>query len=187
MSLSSTTICLIGPMGAGKTTVGRRLAETLQRQFCDMDEELERRCGVTVSLIFEYEGEAGFRDRESRLLDELSTVPNLILATGGGVVLKPENRRVLRARCLTVYLQTSVERQLERLERDTKRPLLRGPDRVGKLEALARARDPLYLETADITVPSDGKRPARMADRVLEALRRENNFWHDPDFRAQVS
>jgi len=165
------SIFLVGPMGAGKTTVGRRAARTLGLQFIDMDVELESRCGVNVSTIFDIEGEGGFRAREARLLDELSRERNLMVATGGGVILRDENRERLKERALVVYLITTVERQLERLARDTKRPLLRAPDREARLQALALQRNPLYEDVADIALTSDSRRPARMAERIVAAVR----------------
>jgi len=172
------SIFLVGPMGAGKTTVGRRAARTLGLQFFDMDVELEARCGVNVSTIFDIEGEHGFRAREARLLDELTRRSDVMVATGGGVILREDNRTRLRERVLVVYLKTSVERQLERLARDTQRPLLRAPDREARLQEFARLRNPLYEDVADIALTSDSRRPARMAERIVAAVR---------EYRSQIS
>lgn len=163
-------IFLIGPMGAGKTTVGRQLARRLCLPFVDADLELESRTGVSVSLIFELEGEAGFRAREARLIDELSRWPQIVLATGGGAVLDPQTRRILRERGVVLYLQTTVEDQLVRLRHDRRRPLLMTPDRAQRLRALAAERGPLYEQCAHLSVHSDLIRSSRLADRAIDAL-----------------
>ncbi|MBI4756908.1 MAG: shikimate kinase [Betaproteobacteria bacterium] len=139
-------------MGAGKTTVGRALARRLQRQFVDCDHELEARTGVRVPTIFEIEGEAGFRRRESQLLAELLAGTGLVLATGGGVVTDPENRRCLAQHGLVVYLRVPPQHLWERLRHDRSRPLLQVPDPRGRIEELFRQRDPLYLEVADLVI-----------------------------------
>jgi shikimate kinase len=148
------SLFLIGPMGAGKTTVGRRMADLLDLDFYDLDHEIEERSGATVALIFELEGESGFRRRETELLAEFSTMPGIVLSTGGGAVLAPENRRHLRERGYVVYLETTVEQQLKRLVHDRKRPLLAAPDRHERLTKLAVERDPLYRAIADLIVPT---------------------------------
>jgi shikimate kinase len=163
-------IFLIGPMGSGKTTVGRQLARRLGMEFLDLDLELQKRCGVEVAVIFEIEGEAGFRDRESALLDELSQRRGLILATGGGSVLRETNRRMLSERGLVVYLQTSVDQQLKRLERDKQRPLLQAPDRRQRLTEMAEARNPIYEECAELVIRSANIAPAAMADKVARRI-----------------
>lgn len=147
---------LVGPMGAGKTTVGRLLAELFRMPFIDMDHEIETHTGAAVSLIFELEGEAGFRRRESAMLDELSARKGIVLATGGGAVLDPENRRLLRARGFVIWLDADVDAQLARLARDRQRPLLQAPDRRERLAALAAARNALYAEVADLRLASTG-------------------------------
>lgn len=164
-------IFLIGPMGSGKTTIGRRLAPMLNREFIDLDEELERRCGVEVAVIFDIEGEAGFRARERELLAELTAGSGLILACGGGSVLDADNRRVLRERGLVVHLDADVGQQIRRLERDKRRPLLAAPDRRARLKSLAEQRNPLYREVADLVIPSANASPARMAHTVAGAIR----------------
>ncbi len=143
-------IFLIGPMGSGKTTIGRQLAKMLGLEFFDCDHELERLTGASVNLIFDIEGEAGFRQRESRLLDTLSAKNGVLIATGGGVICFEENRRLLRSRGFVVYLKTSIEQQMQRLSQDKSRPLLKAQDRKKRLRDLARVRNPLYADTADL-------------------------------------
>lgn len=153
-------------MGSGKTTIGQRLAKLLGMNFFDSDRELEEQTGASVNLIFDVEGEAGFRERETRLLQTLTARENILLATGGGSVLKAENRELLSRTGLVVYLQVSVSQQLNRLRRDRKRPLLQHGDREQKLTAMAAARGPLYEETADIVFPSLNRGP-NIAAKVL--------------------
>ncbi len=150
----ASNIILIGPMGAGKTSIGKRLASLLGLSFVDADHRLEQITGVAVPLIFECEGEAGFRQRESQLIAELCQGKNQLIATGGGAVLSAENRRQLQASGFVVYLQVTVEQQLERLSRDRSRPLLAGGDKREKLMGLAEVRHPLYLEIADLVYQS---------------------------------
>ncbi len=164
-------IVLVGPMGSGKTTIGRVLAPRFGLEFVDLDQEIEARCGVAVSLIFEIEGEAGFRARESAMLDAVTRRNGVLLATGGGSVLDPVNRARLRDRGLVVWLQTSVDQQLKRLARDQRRPLLRAPDRRQRLERLAAERDPLYRECAHLIVRSADLSPRAMAARVTRRIR----------------
>jgi len=164
-------VVLVGPMGSGKTTVGKALAPKLGLEFIDLDQEIEARCGVDVSLIFEIEGEAGFRAREHAMIAELSSRKGILLATGGGSVLDPANRTLLRATGLVVWLQTDVEQQLRRLARDQRRPLLRAPDRRERLEKLAAERDSLYCECAHTTVRSSDISPARMALKAEKHIR----------------
>jgi shikimate kinase len=145
-------------MGAGKTTVGRQLAKRLQRRFLDSDQEIEARTGVRIPLIFEIEGEAGFRRRETQVLAELSRERDLVLATGGGAVLAPENRRVLRDSGVVVYLHALPEILFERTRHDRNRPLLQVEDPLGKLRDLYQQRDPIYREVAHLVL--DGKNGA---------------------------
>jgi len=163
-------IFLIGPMGSGKTTVGRALAELLDLEFVDLDQQIEARCGVEVDRIFEIEGEAGFRQRESDMLLELSERPNMVLATGGGSILNPDNRALMRRQGLVLWLRTSVDQQLERLARDRRRPLLQAPDRRQRLLTLAAERDSLYTACADLVVDSCNVAPAVMAATTAEAI-----------------
>ncbi|MBS0557883.1 MAG: shikimate kinase AroK [Proteobacteria bacterium] len=142
----------IGPMGAGKSTLGKRVAQALDLPFFDLDHEIQAQCGADIPLIFDIEGECGFRRRESALLADYAARDGIVLATGGGAVLADANRRMLHARGFVVYLETTVDEQLERLARDRKRPLLAAPDRRERLLALAAQRDPLYREIADFTL-----------------------------------
>lgn len=164
-------VILIGPMGSGKTTVGKVLAPRLGLEFIDLDQQIEARCGVDVSLIFEIEGEQGFRAREHAMLAELSARKGMLLATGGGSVLDPANRDLLRSAGLVVWLQTDVDQQLRRLARDQRRPLLRAPDRRARLEKLAAERDPLYRACAHQVVRSADISPSRMALRAEKDIR----------------
>jgi shikimate kinase len=171
----SRNLFLIGPMGAGKTTVGKRLAAHFDLPFMDLDAEIEAHTGADVPLIFDIEGEPGFRRRESALLAECSARDGVVLATGGGAILDTNNRGLLAARGFVVWLQTDVAQQLQRLERDRHRPLLQSADRRERLEAMAHARDPLYAEIADLTVPSHAHTPAQAAEHVAQELERR---WH---------
>ena len=137
-------------MGSGKTTIGKQLATILNLDFYDCDHELERLTGASVNLIFDVEGEAGFRLRESHLLKQLAAKSGVLISTGGGTVCNEENRRVLRSRGFVVYLKTSIDHQLKRLSQDKSRPLLQAKDRKLRLQELARVRNPLYSDTADL-------------------------------------
>ena len=163
-------VFLIGPMGAGKSAVGRQLARLLHMSFVDSDDEIEARTGVDIPFIFEKEGEAGFRKREAQVIDELTLKQGLVLATGGGAVIDPDTRSRLGARGFVVYLETSVEQQLERTRRGRERPLLAGGDRRAVLEALMAERDPLYREIADVVVDTNGRRVNSVANDIFEAL-----------------
>ena len=169
----SPNLFLIGPMGAGKTTVGRRVAEQLGLAFHDLDQEIEARCGADIPLIFELECETGFRKRESEVLDELTARQGVLISTGGGAVLRAENRQRLRERGFVVYLETTVEQQLKRLAHDRKRPLLAAPDRRERLTALLAEREPLYREIADLILDAGpGSSSAGAARRLLAELAR---------------
>ena len=167
-------IFLVGPMGSGKTTVGSRLAQALGRDFLDSDQEIEQRAGVSIPLIFEVEGEAGFRAREKAIIAELTERPSIVLATGGGAILDPDNRRCLVGRGLVVYLQTSVNEQLSRTRYDQHRPLLQTPDPRARLESLLTARDPLYRDVADLTIASDGQSPRAIVQRIMIYIQEDN-------------
>ncbi len=168
-------VFLVGPMAAGKSTVGRRLARSLGYGFHDCDRELEERTGVDIPLIFELEGESGFRAREKSLLDELTHLERIVLATGGGAVLDPENRARLVGRGFVVYLCTSVEEQLRRTQRDRKRPLLQTDDRRARLEALKEEREPLYEQVADFTVSTDSRHMHRVVQSIARRFKDQFN------------
>jgi shikimate kinase len=161
---------LVGPMGAGKSAVGRQLARLLHMDFVDSDDEIENRTGVDISFIFEKEGEEGFRKREAKVIDELSARQGIVLATGGGAVLDPQNRSFLGGRGFVIYLQTSVKQQLDRTSRGKNRPLLENGDKQKVLEELMEIRDPLYREIADLTVETDGRRVKEVAAEIRDAL-----------------
>ncbi len=153
-------------MGAGKTTIGRQLADALGMDFADSDQVIEARTGATIPWIFDVEGEAGFRKREKAVIDELTQRQNLVLATGGGAVLDPENRRHLQARGTVIYLHADIDQLLERTRKDRNRPLLQTEDPRARLEALMAERDPLYREVADIILET-GQRGVRHAVQTL--------------------
>lgn len=167
-------VFLVGPMGAGKTTVGRRLAQALRRDFLDSDQEIERRAGASIPLIFQVEGEAGFRTREKTIIAELTQRPALVLATGGGAILDPDNRRCLVGRGFVVYLQASVNAQLCRTRHDHHRPLLQTADPRARLEQLFALRDPLYRDVADLIVISDGQSPRAIVQKILDHLQEDS-------------
>lgn len=149
-------IFLVGPMGAGKSTIGRQLANELKLEFFDSDREIESRCGVDIDWIFDIEGEDGFRERERQVLEVLCEQQGIVLATGGGAVILPENRNLLTSRGTVVYLQASIEQQLERTSKDKRRPLLKGcKDKEVRLKELMQAREALYCEVADYIVETN--------------------------------
>ena len=164
-------IFLIGPMGAGKTTIGKQLAQALGMTFSDTDLEIQRRTGVDIPTIFEYEGEDGFRQREQQAIDDLTQIDNQVLATGGGAVLRAENRQHLSARGIVFYLECSPEQQFERTYRDRNRPLLQTEDPLARLKGLMLDREPLYRSTADYTVSTEGRSAAAVANEILSILR----------------
>ena len=173
------SVFLVGPMGSGKSAVGRQLARVLHLPFHDSDSEIERRTGVDISFIFEKEGEAGFRDRERETLEALTASEPMVLATGGGAVLRPENRARLSERGFVVYLKTSVAQQTYRVRHARNRPLLNGVDPAVKLEQLMLERAPLYAEIADVTVSTDGRRVRSVAEEILRAF--EGNAAPPPE------
>lgn len=167
---SSASIFLVGPMGAGKSAVGHRLAEELGCEFIDSDEVIERRTGVDIPYIFEREGEAGFRARERLVIDELTQRPGVVLATGGGAAQDPGSRALLGARGRVVYLHASVEQQLRRIRGSRQRPMLKNGDPREILEALMVQRDPQYREIADVIVETDGRRVAAVTREIRRRL-----------------
>lgn len=171
-------LILVGPMGAGKSCIGRRLAEQFSLPFIDADREIEQRTGASVATIFECEGEPGFRARERAALAEMLDAQGVVLATGGGAVLDPGNRQLLRDRGFVVHLHVSVEQQLERLARDHTRPLLARDDRDQVLQDMAVSRAPLYAEVADLRFDTDHLTAADAASRLTAMLHR---LWQRPE------
>ena len=163
-------IFLIGPMGAGKSAVGRHLARVLHLEFVDSDDEVERRTGVDIPFIFEKEGEEGFRKREAAAINDLSKRDKVVLATGGGAVILDENRSHLGGRGYVVYLYTSVDQQVARTAKGRARPLLENGDRRRILEELLETRDPLYREIADLVVETDGRKVKSVADEIIDVI-----------------
>jgi shikimate kinase len=170
--LAKRNIFLIGPMGSGKSAVGRQLARLFRFTFHDSDADVEAKTGVDISFIFEKEGEAGFRLRERESIERLTSLDGVVLATGGGAVIDADNRRVLAERGAVVYLKTSVDQQLERTRHGRHRPLLNDTDPEEKLKELMRRRAFLYAEIADLTVSTDGRRVQLVAEEIHQALRR---------------
>lgn len=165
-------LILVGPMGAGKSTIGRLLAAELSRVFLDSDHEIQARCGADIPWIFDVEGEAGFRQREEQMIEELTEREGVVIATGGGAVLREENRRRLRERGTVIYLFTTVEQQLRRVAKDRNRPLLQRPDREQVLREMFDLRDPLYRATADIVVRTDRRSPRAVVNEIVRRVQR---------------
>ena len=166
-------VFLVGLMGAGKSTAGRLLARRLKRTFYDSDQEVERRCGVKIPVIFEIEGEPGFRARESAVLAELTALRDVVLATGGGAVLAEENRRLLAARGTVIYLHAQPAALHERVRQDRNRPLLATADPAARLRELYEVRDPLYREIADLVVETGRQSVQSLARQLLGQIRDE--------------
>jgi shikimate kinase len=176
MSNSKQNMFLIGPMGSGKTTIGKHLAKKFGLDFYDCDHELERITGASVSLIFDLEGEAGFRMREKELLKKLAAKRGVLIATGGGTICHEENRQVLRSQGFVVYLKTSVENQLRRLSQDKSRPLIQAEDREQRLIDLAKIRNPLYADTADLVFSTRNSSVHATAKAVSAAVMKQQNL-----------
>lgn len=171
MASPKTNVFLIGPMGSGKTAVGRHLARLLRAPFRDSDAEIEARTGVDISYIFSREGEAGFRQREKEVIEDITRESPIVLATGGGAILLPENRAVLRERGFVVYLETSIEQQAERVRQGRNRPLLHDVDPMTKLTELMAVRAPLYEGLAQFTIGTDGRKVHVVADAIHAAFK----------------
>jgi len=163
-------IFLIGPMGAGKSTIGRHLAQMLHLDFLDSDAEIEKKTGADIAWVFDVEGEAGFRIREQSMIDELTQKHGIVLATGGGALILPENRIHLSARGIVVYLKTSVNKQLARTLKDKRRPLLQRDDPRTVLEELAEKRNEFYDEVADYTIETDEQSAKVVASQIISLL-----------------
>ena len=164
-------IFLIGPMGAGKSTIGRELADRLHLEFFDSDQEIERRTGADIAWVFDLEGEEGFRKREESVIEDLSERQGIVLATGGGSVISSQVRKRLSARGIDVYLETTINKQVARTQRDRRRPLLQTEEEPRTvLENLAVERNPLYEEIADVIVQSDDRSAKVVASKIVERL-----------------
>ena len=170
------SIFLVGMMGSGKTTVGRALAQRLHLPFIDTDKILVERTGVPVTTIFEIEGEAGFRRRESAVIAELAHAPDQVVATGGGAVLSADNRALMRSAGRVIYLRARIDQLWERTRHDTSRPLLATPDPRATLAALLEARDPLYRDVAHIVVDTGTQSANTLVSRLISALRRHEEL-----------
>lgn len=170
----SQSVFLIGPVGAGKSTIGRQLASELKLNFYDSDREIESKCGVTIDWIFDIEGEEGFRLREKDAIESLVGEQSIVLATGGGAILLPENRTLLSSRGKVVYLQATVDQQLERTAKDKKRPLLQVDDKRTQLQKLMDEREPLYREIADLTIETSDTTVRNVVQRIVKLLMEES-------------
>ena len=180
-ALNMSSIFLVGPMGSGKSTVGRALARKIGFRFIDSDREIEARCGVDIPTIFEYEGEQGFRDREERIIDELTALQGIVLATGGGSVLRPTNREYLTNRGCVILLQVDIKEQLRRVAFDANRPLLQTPDPEARLRALMQEREPIYQSVAHLQVSTDSRRMHHVVARIIRQLHQKNICLKLPD------
>ncbi|WP_370454968.1 shikimate kinase AroK [Hahella sp. KA22] len=158
-------------MGTGKTTIGKLLAKELQFEFVDSDREIEARCGADIPWIFDVEGEVGFRGREKSVIADLSLRDAVVIATGGGAVVDPDNQRALKENGFIVYLHTSVEQQYQRTRKDRKRPLLRSEDPLSVLKKLMSVREPIYRSIADLIISTDTKRPKGVVRDIVKTLR----------------
>ncbi|MEH6358304.1 MAG: shikimate kinase AroK [Pseudomonadales bacterium] len=167
---SSQRVYLVGPMGAGKSTIGRLLSKELSLPFKDTDHEIEERTGADIPWIFDMEGEEGFRDRETAVIDELTQLSEVVLATGGGAILRKENRQFLASRGTVVYLETSVDQQYQRTLRDKNRPLIQQDDPRAVLEALLAVRDPLYRAAADLVVSTHLGNPQAVVRKIRQFI-----------------
>jgi shikimate kinase len=174
-------VFLIGPMGSGKTAVGKQLARLLNAPFYDSDAEVEKRTGVDISFIFEKEGEAGFRQREREAIDVLTQIEPVVLATGGGAVLLAENRQYLSERGCVVYLEASVEQQALRVRHARHRPLLVNVDPEVRLRELMNQRAGLYAAIADLTVATDGRKVQSVAEDIMHGIRAGDTTYTSPD------
>lgn len=172
--IKSRNLFLVGPMGAGKSTIGRQLADLLKMQFFDSDREIEERCGASIDWIFDIEGEDAFRERERKMIEELTEKSGIVLATGGGAILSPESRERLSARGTVIYLRATIDQQVERTEKDTRRPLLQVENRREKIEELAQERERLYCDVADIVIDTDSGTVRSVANSIVKLLEEDD-------------
>ncbi len=172
--MQSENIYLIGLMGAGKTTIGRQLAKALQLPFYDSDKAIEEQTGVDIPTIFEYEGEQGFREREQNMIEELTRLDGIVLATGGGAILKEQNRKVLNENGFVVYLQCSVDKILQRTKRDNQRPLLNTENPRARIEKLFTEREVFYLSCADFKIETSAMQSKTVVQNILQAYSAAN-------------
>lgn len=173
MKLNKKNIFLIGPMGAGKTSVGRYLAQQLKKAFYDSDQEIEKKTGVSLTWIYDIEGMSGFRERERKMIDDLSALSHIVLSTGGGCVETPAVREYLRERGMVIYMEVSLQTQLNRLKRDKKRPLLQGENPKEVLIRLWEEREPYYEDIADLVVVTDNRSVQDVCEDILAWLRQQ--------------
>ncbi|WP_111642683.1 shikimate kinase AroK [Marinimicrobium alkaliphilum] len=172
--MPKTNVILVGPMGAGKSTIGRLLSAELDYPFRDSDRVIEERTGADIPWIFDVEGEEGFRDRETNILAELIEADGLVIATGGGIVQRAQNRELMHRGGLVCYLTASIDQLVERTAKDKKRPLLQVPDPRAKIRELIETRDPLYREVADLVVSTEKRSPRAVAQEIAERVRAAN-------------
>lgn len=177
--LATRNVFLVGPMGVGKTTIGRLLAGELRLRFIDSDQEIEKRAGAEIAWIFDMEGEQGFRERETRVLEDICQQTGLLIATGGGAVLRNENRRILNQFGVVVFLDTTVDVQLKRTGNDKKRPLLQSDDRRAVLTKMREERDPIYLEVADVHVNVGDASSKRTVNKIIRLLEKQGVVVRD--------
>lgn len=163
-------VFLVGPMGAGKSTIGRHLADELHLDFFDSDQEIERRTGADIAWIFDLEGEDGFRKREETVIHDLTDKQGIVLATGGGSIVSKTVRNRLSARGIVVYLQTTIDKQVARTQRDKRRPLLQNDDPEAVLRALAEQRNPLFEEVADYVIETDEQSARAVANQIINKI-----------------
>ena len=163
-------IILVGPMGAGKTTIGRQLAKKLSKEFYDSDHEIEKHTGADISLIFELEGEEGFRKRESQLLKEIVSNKNIVLSTGGGAVLNPENRKLLSDNGIIIYLKSTAEKLYRRIADDKRRPLIQTDDRLNKIKKILEEREPLYQSLANEIIETQELSIKQITQKILDLI-----------------
>ena len=170
--MTTENIFLVGPMGSGKTTIGRTLAEILNLKFFDLDYEIEKRCGANIPWIFDVEGEDGFRERESRILEELSSITGIVLATGGGAVIRKKNRSILKKNGYIVYLNAPIERLVERTSHDQNRPLLKVENPRKAIEKMVLERETFYQDVANLVLITDKKKPRLVANEIANEVRK---------------